>query len=106
MVTMPPYRGGDQVTKSKYNLQRFPSKGLGERGIKMDGEISQTEIKDFVTSNGLNTDLLDERDETLEAWRLKWEGLAKGFVNYLQDRFSAIEHRLDRLEDRHRHQMD
>ncbi len=24
-----------------------------------------------------------ERDETLEAWRLKWEGLAKGFMNYL-----------------------
>ena len=72
----------------------------------MDGEISQTEIKEFLSSNGLDIDPLDERDETLEAWRLKWEGLAKGFMNYLQDRFSAIEQRLDRLEDRHRHQTD
>ncbi|MGA2956635.1 MAG: hypothetical protein ABSF48_13045 [Thermodesulfobacteriota bacterium] len=64
----------------------------------MDGEISQTEIIEFIASNELDLDLLDERDEALEAWRLKWEGLAKGFVNYLGDRFSAIEHRLDRLE--------
>ena len=64
----------------------------------MDGELSQTEIKDFIASNELDLDVLDERDEALEAWRLKWEGLAKGFMNYLGNRFSAIEHRLDRLE--------
>ena len=40
----------------------------------------------------------DLREETLEAWRLKWECLAKGFMNYLQDRFASIEQRLDRLE--------
>ncbi|HMK75312.1 MAG TPA: hypothetical protein VK568_03900 [Thermodesulfobacteriota bacterium] len=48
--------------------------------------------------NQLDIDLLDERDEALEAWRLKWEDLAKAFMNYLQDRFASIEHRLDRLE--------
>ena len=73
----------------------------------MDRELSQTEIKDFIASNGLGTDLLDERDESLEAWRLKWEGLAKGFMNYLQDRFASIEQRLDRLEgDYCGHQKD
>jgi hypothetical protein len=72
----------------------------------MGSELSQTEIKEFVTSNGLNIDVLDERDEVLEDWRLKWEGLAKGFVNYLQDRFASIEQRLERLEDRHGHQKD
>ena len=66
----------------------------------MDRELSQTEIKEFIESNGLDIDLLDERDETLEAWRLKWEGLAKGFMNYLQDRFASIEHRLDRAGGR------
>jgi hypothetical protein len=68
------------------------TKGQGGR------ELSQIEVKDFVASNGLDLDLLDERDETLEVWRLKWEGLAKDFMNYLQDRFTSIEHRLERLE--------
>jgi hypothetical protein len=72
----------------------------------MARELSQTEIKEFIASNGLDIDLLDERDEALEDWHLKLEGLAKGFMNYLQDRFSAIERRLDRLEDRHRNQTD
>ena len=58
----------------------------------------QEDIRDFITSNGLDKDLLDEPSEALEAWRLKWEGLAKGFMNYLQERFASIEHRLDRLE--------
>ena len=65
------------------------------------------DIRHFITSNGLDVDLLDERDEALEAWRLKWEGLAKGFMNYLQDRFASIEHRLERLEhERYGHQKD
>jgi hypothetical protein len=72
----------------------------------MAKELSQTEIKDFVTSNGLDIDLLDKREGNLEASRHKWEGLTKGFMNYLQDRLASIEHRLDRLEDRHRHQTD
>jgi hypothetical protein len=72
----------------------------------MDRELSQTEIKEFIASNGLDIDLLDERDEALEDWRLKWEGLAKGFMNYLQERFTSIEHRLDRLEKRDGHQKD
>ena len=72
----------------------------------MAKELTQTEIKKFIASNRLDIDLLDKRDETLEAWRLKWEDLAKDFMNYLQDRFASIEHRLDRLEDRHRHQTD
>jgi len=71
----------------------------------MDRELSQTEIKEFMASNGLDSEVLDERDEALEAWPLKWEGLAKGFMDYLQDRFTAIEHRLDRQEqlERERH---
>ena len=73
----------------------------------MDRELSQTEIKEFITSNGLDIDLLDERDEALEDWRLKWEELAKGFVNYLQDRFASIEQRLDQLEgERYGHQKE
>jgi hypothetical protein len=65
------------------------------------------DIKGFIASNGLDIDLLDEREETLEAWRLKWEGLAKGFMIYLQERFASIEHRLDTLEgERHGHQKD
>ena len=63
-----------------------------------DRELSQTEIKDFIASNGLSTDLLDERDEVLEAWRQEFNLFIRGFVNYLGNRFSAIEHRLDRLE--------
>jgi hypothetical protein len=98
--------GGDQsillgwspvTSKEKEHLQRFPSKGIGERKI-MAKELSQIETKEFMASNGLDIDLLDERDEALEAWRQEWEGLAKGFMNYLQDRFASIEHRLDRLE--------
>jgi hypothetical protein len=76
---------------------------------RQDRQITQDnpeDIKEFMASAGLDLDSLDEREETLEAWRLKWEGLAKGFMIYLQDRFSAIEHSLDRLEDRHRHQTD
>jgi hypothetical protein len=64
----------------------------------MDREITQTEIKEFLSSNGLDIDPLDEREETLEAWRQECNLLIRGFVNYLGNRFSAIEHRLDRLE--------
>jgi hypothetical protein len=78
----------------------------GQVGIIMRRELTQTEIKEFIASNGLDMGLLDEREETLEAWRLKWEGLAKGFLNYVQERFASIEHRVDRMEDRHRHQTD
>ena len=59
----------------------------------------QEDIRHFIESNGLDIDLLDERDEALEAWGLKWEDLAKGFMDYLQDRFLSIEYRLSRLEE-------
>jgi hypothetical protein len=73
----------------------------------MDRELSQTEIKEFIVSNGQDTSILDERDEAFESWRLKWEGLAKGFMNYLQERFTSIEYRLSRLEgERYRHQKE
>jgi hypothetical protein len=79
----------------------------GQRGIKMDGEISQTQIKEFIASNGLDIDLLDERDETLEAWRQECNLLIRGFMNYLQDRFTAVEQRLERIEEeRYGHQKD
>lgn len=73
----------------------------------MAKELSQIEIKEFIASNRLDIDLFDGKDETLEDWRLKWEGLAKGFMNYLQDRFTAIEQRLERIEEeRYGHQKD
>jgi len=73
----------------------------------MDEFDRQEDIQQFLSSNGLDIDLLDEREESLEAWRLKWEGLTKGFMNYLQDRFASIEHRIERLEEeRYGHQKD
>jgi len=69
-----------------------------ERQDRQSTQDNPEDIKKFITSNGLDRDLLDERDQALGAWRLKWEGLAKGFVNYLQDRFVSIERRLDQLE--------
>ncbi|MGO8990406.1 MAG: hypothetical protein ACLQGU_03985 [bacterium] len=79
----------------------------GQRGIIMDGEISQTETKKFLSSNGLDHDLLDEPSEALEAWRKDCNLLIRGFVNYLENRFSAIEHRLERIEEeRYGHQTD
>ena len=64
----------------------------------MSRELNQTEIKEFIESNGLDSDMLDDREETLEAWRQECNLLIRGVVNYLDDRFSAIEHRVDRLE--------
>jgi hypothetical protein len=82
----------------------------GHRRIIMGSELSHTEIKHFIASNGLGTDLLDERDDVLEAWRQECNLLIRGFVNYLENKFSAIEQRLDRLEqlvkERHGHQKD
>jgi len=70
-------------------------------------KLSQTEIKEFIALNGLDKDLLGEPSEALEAWRLEWEGLAKGFMNYLQERFTSVEHRLEQLEgERYGHQKD
>jgi hypothetical protein len=76
----------------------------GQRGI-MAKELSRMEIKEFIASNGLDLDLLDEREEALEVWRKECNLLIRGFMNYLGNRLSAIEHRLDRLEDeRYGHQ--
>jgi len=77
---------------------------------RQDRQITQDnpeDIKEFMASAGLDLNVLDEREETLEAWRLKWEDLAKDFMNYLQDRFTAIEQRLERIEEeRYGHQKD
>ena len=35
----------------------------GQRGIIMGREPSKTEIKEFIASNGLDLDVLDEREE-------------------------------------------
>ena len=76
----------------------------------MTKELSQTEIKKFIASNGLDLDVLDEREETLDAWRQECNLLIRGFMKHLGDRLSAIEHRLDRLEqqieERCGHQKD
>jgi len=77
---------------------------------RQDRQITQDnpeDIKEFIASNGLDLNVLDEREETLESWRLKWESLAKGFMDYLQERFTAIEQRLERIEEeRYGHQKD
>jgi len=76
----------------------------------MSRELNQTEIKEFIESNGLDSDVLDDREETLEAWRQECNLLIRGVVNCLGNRFSDIEHRLDRLErlvkERHGYQKD
>ncbi len=64
----------------------------------MSRELSQTGIKEFITSNGLDLDVLDKREGTVEALRQECNLLIRSFLNYLGDRFSVIEHRLDRLE--------
>jgi len=64
----------------------------------MGREFTQTEIKEFIASNGLALDALDERDDALEAWQQECNFLIRSFVNCLGDRFSDIEKRLGRLE--------
>ena len=76
---------------------------------RQDRQITQDnpeDIKEFMASAGLDLDPLDERDDALEAWQQECNFLIRGFVNYVQDRFTAIEQRLDRLEDSHGHQKD
>ncbi|MGA2518414.1 MAG: hypothetical protein ABSG44_17930 [Thermodesulfobacteriota bacterium] len=77
---------------------------------RQDRQITQDnpeDIKEFIVSNGLDKSILDERDGALEDWRLKWEGMVKGFMNYLQERFASIEQRLNRMEgERYGHQKD
>ena len=64
----------------------------------MSRELSHTGIKEFIASNGLDSDVLGEREETLESWRQECNLLIRGVVNCLENRFSDIERRLDRLE--------
>lgn len=54
----------------------------------MAKELSQTQIRHFIASNGLDIDLLDERNEALEAWRQECNLLIRSFVNYFGNRFS------------------
>ena len=65
----------------------------------MDRELSQTEIREFIASNGLDKDILEERPDPLEEWRQKCE-LLKSFLKFIQDKFISIDERLDRLEKR------
>ena len=64
----------------------------------MSKELSQTGIKEFIASNGLDLDVVDDKEENLVPWQLECNLLIRGVVNYLDDRFSDIEHRLGRLE--------
>ncbi len=64
----------------------------------MERELSQTEIKEFLRVSGLDVDLLDGKDESLEAWEQECNRLVKGFFRYIEDRFTSIEDRLRRLE--------
>ena len=64
----------------------------------MSRELSQTEIKEFIAANGLDLDVLDKREETVEVLRQECNFFIRSFLNYLEDRFSAIEHKVDRLE--------
>ena len=65
----------------------------------MGREISQTEIKEFITSNELDKDILEERPDPLEEWKEKCE-MIKSFLKFIQDKFISIDERLDRLEKR------
>lgn len=79
----------------------------GRRKLLMSRELSQTGVKEFIKSNGLDLDLLDKRQETLEALRQECNLLISGFMNYLEDRFSAIEHRVEQLvKEGHGYQKD
>ena len=64
----------------------------------MSRELSQTGIKEFIAANGLDLDVLDKREETVEALRQECNFFIRSFMNYLEDRLSVIEHRLNRLE--------
>ena len=58
----------------------------------------QEEIQQFLSSSGLDIDLLDESNDSFEAWQQECNLLIRRFVNYLQDRFARMERRLDTLE--------
>ena len=71
----------------------------------VDRELSQTEIKKFIASNGLDTSILDERSD-LEVYRQRDELIAD-FFRGIESRFVSIEYRLSRLEgERYGHQKD
>jgi hypothetical protein len=71
----------------------------------MDRELSQTEIKEFMASNGLDTSILDEGSD-LEVYRQGGELIAD-FFRSIESRFVSIEYRLSRLEGgRYGHQKD
>ena len=57
----------------------------------------QEDIQHFLSSNGLDKDLLDERLESLEVYRQRGDLIA-GFFRSIESRFVSIEYRLPRLE--------
>jgi uncharacterized membrane protein YdbT with pleckstrin-like domain len=61
----------------------------GQRGIIMGRELSQTETKEFLSSTGLDKDLLDESSEALEVWGQECNRLVKGFFRHIEDRLEG-----------------
>jgi hypothetical protein len=68
------------------------------------------DIKAFLTENELDVDETEGFDGmSLEDWQAKCSQLVNGVWQYakrIELRLSSIEYRLNRLEDRHRHQKD
>lgn len=57
------------------------------------------EIEAWLATNGLTAEELDEKDEEIRAWQRECQETVRGFWNYLDNRFSAIEKRLSVLEE-------
>jgi hypothetical protein len=75
----------------------------------MDRQLSQTEIKEFIASNGLNDDGTGQtfNSMSLDEWQDQCVTLVLGikeWANHLELRIASIEYRLDRLEKRDGHQ--
>jgi len=71
----------------------------------MDELDRPEDIRHFIASNGLDTDLLDERSD-LEVYQKSDELIADFFRN-IENRFASIEDRLRRLEmERNGHQKE
>jgi hypothetical protein len=70
----------------------------------MDIDQGSQAIKEFIASNGLNEDGIDQT--SLEEWQDQCVRLVLGikeWANHLELRIASIEYRLDRLEKRDGH---
>jgi len=75
----------------------------------MDIDQGSQDVKEFIASNGLNEDGIDQtfNSMSLDEWQDQCIRLAKGikeWANHLELRIASIEYRLDRLEKRDGHQ--